>query len=58
MSKEHKKVCTVLNYIEHFLILASIINECTSISFFASLVGLPIRNYEFYKWIKRLCNNC
>ena len=23
MSKRHKKVCTTLNYIEHFLILAS-----------------------------------
>ena len=23
MSKKHKKVCTTLNYIEHFLILAS-----------------------------------
>ena len=25
MSKKHKKVCTTLNYIEHFLILASTI---------------------------------
>ena len=25
MSEKHKKVCTTLNYIEHFLILASVI---------------------------------
>ena len=27
MSKMHKKVCTTLNYIEHFLILASTIMD-------------------------------
>ena len=42
MSKEHKKVCTTLNYIEHFLILASTIARCISISAFASLLGIPI----------------
>ena len=31
MSKKHKKVCMVLNYIEHLLIFA-----------FASLVGIPV----------------
>ena len=30
------------NYIEHFLILASTITGCVSISAFASLVGIPI----------------
>ena len=44
MSKKHKKVCTTLNYIEHFLILASTITGCISISAFASLVGIPIGN--------------
>ena len=39
MSKKQKKGCTTLNYIEHFLILAS---GCISISAFASLVGIPI----------------
>ena len=43
MSKKHKKVCTTLNYIEHFLILASTVTGCISISPFASLVGMPIR---------------
>ena len=32
MGKKHKKVCTTLNYIEHFLILASAITVCISIS--------------------------
>ena len=30
MSKEHKKVCTTLNYIKHFLILGSTITGCVS----------------------------
>ena len=42
MSKKHKKVSTILNYTEHFLILASAITGCVSISAFASLVGIPI----------------
>ena len=42
MSKKHKKFCTTLNYIEHFLILVSIITGCVSIFAFASLVGIPI----------------
>ena len=42
MSKKHKKVYTILNYIEHFLILASAFTGCISISYFASLPGVPI----------------
>ena len=43
MSKKHKKVCTAtLNYIGHFLILASTITGCISISTFASLLGILI----------------
>ena len=41
-SKKHKKVCTTLIYIEHFLILASAVTECVSISAFTPLVGIPI----------------
>ena len=41
-SKKHKKVYTSLNYIEHFLIVASSMNGCVSIS----VLLLP-RNYEF-----------
>ena len=28
VSKKHKKVCTTLTYIEHFLVFASTISEC------------------------------
>ena len=42
MSRQHKKVCTTLNYIEHILILASTITGCISISDFAYLVGVSI----------------
>ena len=42
MSQNLKKICTTLNYIEHFLILASTITGCISISAFASLFGIPI----------------
>ena len=41
MRRKHKKVSTI-NYIELFLILASTITRCISISTFASLVGIPI----------------
>ena len=42
VSKKHKKVCTTLNYIEHFLISVSTITGCDSISAFSSLVGIPV----------------
>ena len=42
MSRKCKKVCTTLNYIEHFLTLTSAITGCVSISGFASLIGIPI----------------
>ena len=40
--RKQKKVCTTLNYIENFLILASTITGCISISAFASLLGIPV----------------
>ena len=43
ISRKHKKVGTTLNYIEHFLILASTITDCVSISAFASLLGIFVR---------------
>ena len=43
MSKKHRKVCANLIYIEHFLILASIICGCVSMSAFVSLIGIPIK---------------
>ena len=42
MSRKHKKVCTTLNYIEHFFILVSTITGCISISDFAPLIGISI----------------
>ena len=42
VNKNHKQVCTTINYMEHFLILAAIVTGCISISAFASLVGIPI----------------
>ena len=42
MSKAHKNISTTLNYIEHFIILASTITGCISISAFTPLVCIPI----------------
>ena len=44
MSMKHKKICTTLNYIKHFIILTSVITGCVSISAFASLIDIPIGN--------------
>ena len=41
MNKKHRKVCTTLKYIQHFL-LASVVTGCVSISAFASLVRISI----------------
>ena len=43
MSKKHKRFCATLNYIDHFLILASEAIGCISISAFTFLVGIPIK---------------
>ena len=40
--KKHKKVCTVLNYIEHLFILASAVTGFVLTSAFASSYGIPI----------------
>ena len=42
MSKKHKTVCRVLNYIDHLLIAVSTIIGCVSTSAFASLVDIPM----------------
>ena len=42
MSKKHQDVCTTVNYIEQFLVLASTITGCISISASAYLIGIPI----------------
>ena len=43
MSKKHKKVCRVLDYIDNSLIATSTITGSVCISAFASLVGIPIQ---------------
>ena len=52
MSKKDKKICRLLNYIDHWLIAISTITWCVSIPAFASLFL-----YEFCNWINILCNN-
>ena len=57
MSRKHKKFCTTLNYIEHFLLLASTIAGCISISDSASLLDIPIRTKSSAGRIKSLGNS-
>ena len=52
MSREHKRVCTILDYIESFLILVSTITECISISAFAYLLGIPMGITSFTTGLK------
>ena len=42
MIRKNKKLFTTLNYIEHFLVLASITTVCISISAFVFLLSIPI----------------
>ena len=42
MSRQHKMVCTTLNYIGHLLLLASSITGYISVSALASLLVIPI----------------
>ena len=42
LRKKQKKVCRVLNYIEHSLITISTVTGCISICSIASLVGISI----------------
>ena len=43
MSKMHEKVCTTLNYIEHFLTLAFVVTECISIFWFCFFTWYSFR---------------
>ena len=40
ISNKHKKGCTSLSHIEHFLISVSLSTGCISVSAFASLIGI------------------
>ena len=50
-----EKTCTTLNYIEHFLILASIITWCISISAFALYIGIARKITSFAIVLLKLC---
>ena len=39
MSRKHKKICTTLNYIEDFLILASTVTATTKLGITSSAIG-------------------
>ena len=52
MSNKHKKVCTTLNYIEHFLILSSTVTGCISLSAFSSLFRILIGTTSSAIWLK------
>ena len=55
--KKHKKVCTTLNYFEHFPILGSTITGCFHFCF--CFFGWYFnRNYKFSGRINNLRNNC
>ena len=41
-SNKHKKVTTTLNYVEHFLILASEVTECILTSTYDNLLGISM----------------
>ena len=42
MSKKHNKVCTLVNHVEHFPILALAITGSISIFVFPVLLGIPM----------------
>ena len=42
ISKNHKKICKILNYIEHFLVLASLVSGCISKPVFDSSIDIYI----------------
>ena len=42
INKKYTKVCTTLNYIQHFLILASVFTGCILVSAFSPSLSIPI----------------
>ena len=58
MRKKPKKVWTILNYIEHSLILASRVTGCVSRCTFASLFSNSIGTTSSAVGLKSLHNNC
>ena len=58
MSKKHKKICRVLNYSEHLLVLISTVSEGVYIIYICFFNWYPYSYYELCNIIKNLCNNC
>ena len=52
MSRKHTKICAVLNYVEHLLILTSTVTGCVSIFAFSSFVGIPVKITSFAVGLK------
>ena len=52
MKNKHKKVYRILTYIDHFLVSASSITGCVSVSALASLVVIPIGITSFMVGLK------
>ena len=55
MSEKLKQVSRTLNYLEHLLV--SVVNNCVSVSVFASLVGVSVGIASSAVEIN-LCNHC
>ena len=58
ISKKHKKVCKILNYTQHLLILACIVTGCISISSLASCFLYSSKHCKFCINNKNFRNNC
>ena len=59
VSKKHIKICNILSYTEHLIILASTVTGYVSISAFVSLAYIPVCRYsKFCNNNKILRNNC
>ena len=54
MSQKHKKVFTVLNYIEQLVILISTVTDCLLVSAFLSLIDIPIGIATFALELKKI----
>ena len=52
MNEKHKKVCGVLNYMDHLLIIIPAVTECAVIATFVSFVGNPIGITSSAIWLK------
>ena len=57
MSKKHKKVCRVLKYVNHSLIVISTVTGCVFHFCFVFFSWNSNRNCKLYNRIKNLCNN-